>query len=136
MNPEELKARTQSFGLRIIRLVSALPRDPAARVIGRQVLRSGTSVGANYRAACRAKSRADFAAKIAIVEEEVDETLYWLEVLIKSRLVKAERLQHLIKETEELVAIVSASRKAVRRHLSGPREQQPARVNRQSTIDN
>jgi len=70
------------------------------------------------------------------VEEEVDETLYWLEVLIKSGLVKAERLQHLIKETEELVAIVSASRKTVRRHLSGPREQQPARVNRQSTIDN
>jgi hypothetical protein len=73
---------------------------------------------------------------MVIVEEEVDETLYWLEVLIKSGLVKAERLQDLIKETEELVAIVSASRKTARRLLSGPREEQPTRVNRQSTIDN
>ena len=119
MNPEELKARTQSFGLRVIRMVAALPRDPAAQVIGRQVLRSGTSVGANYRAACRARSRADFAAKMAIVEEEVDETLYWLELLTKSGLVKAERLQDLTREANELIAIVSASRKTARQRLSG-----------------
>jgi four helix bundle protein len=120
MNPEHLKARTQSFGLRIIRMVAALPRNPAAQVIGRQILRSGTSVGANYRAACRARPRADFAAKMAIVEEEVDETLYWMEMLIKSGLLKVERLADLTKEADELIAIISASRKTARRNLAGP----------------
>ena len=133
MNPAEFKSRTQSFGLRIIRLVAALGRDPAAHVIGRQILRSGTSVGANYRAACRARSRADFVAKMAIVEEEVDETLYWLEILGKSGLVKAGRLADLTKEANELIAIVSASRKTARRH---PSRAPAAPVNRQSKIDN
>lgn len=76
MTPAELKARTKAFALRTIRLAATLPRDHAGRVIGNQILRSSTSVGANYRAACRARSRADFAAKLAIVEEEADETLY------------------------------------------------------------
>jgi four helix bundle protein len=120
MNPEEPKARTQSFDLRIIPMVAALPRSPAAQVVGRQILRSGTSVGANYRAACRARSRADFAAKMAIVEEEVDETLYWLEMLTKSGLLKAERLADLTKEADELIAIISASRKTARRNLTSP----------------
>ncbi len=84
MTPEELKNRTQSFALRVIRLVGALPRHTAAQAIGKQILRSATSVGANYHAACRARSRADFAAKLALVEEEADETLYWLELMAKS----------------------------------------------------
>jgi four helix bundle protein len=119
MNPEELKARTRSFGLRIIHMVAALPRNPAAQVIGRQILRSGTSVGANYRAACRARSRADFAAKMAIVEEEVDETLYWLEMLTISGLLEAERFAALLKEANGLLAIASASRITARRRAAG-----------------
>ena len=111
MTNEELKARTQAFALRIIKLVATLPRQGASGVIARQILRSGTSVGANYRAACRARSRADFVAKLAIVEEEADETLYWLELLVKGSLVKAEKLQPLMKEADELVAIITAARK-------------------------
>ncbi len=111
MTPEELKNRTQSFALRVIRLVGALPRHPAAQVIGKQMLRPATSVGANYRAACRARSRADFAAKLALVEEEADETLYWIELMAKSGMVGTERLKGLAKEANELVAIVTASRK-------------------------
>ena len=89
MTPEELKARTKSFALRVIKLVGALPNDPATRVIGNQMLRSATSVGANYRAACRVQSHATFAAKLAVVIEEADETLYWLELLAESGRVKA-----------------------------------------------
>jgi four helix bundle protein len=111
MTSEELKGRTQEFALRIIRLVGALPRNVTGQVIGRQVLRSGTSVGANYRAACRARSRADFVAKLAIAEEEADETLYWLELLVKSTIVKPERLLPLVKEANELVAIITSARK-------------------------
>lgn len=92
-------------------MVGALPRNMSAQVIGRQILRSGTSVGANYRAACRARSRADFAAKLAIVEEEADETLYWLELLAKSGVIKPERLTELANEANELVAIITAARK-------------------------
>ena len=79
MTPEELRTRTKRFAARIIRMHSALPRTPAARIIGDQVLRSATSVGANYRAACRARSRAEFIAKLGIVVEEAEETVYWLE---------------------------------------------------------
>ena len=78
MNRDELKKRTKEFALRIIKLVNALPNNPAGRVIGNQLLRAGTSVGANYRAACRAKSKSDFIYKINIVEEEVDESAFWL----------------------------------------------------------
>ncbi len=111
MTPEELKSRTTAFALRVIRLAGALPRSQAAQVIGRQMLRAGTSVGANYRAACRARSRADFAAKMGIVEEEADEALYWLELLVQSGLVKLGRVEELMKEANEIVAIVTASRK-------------------------
>ena len=97
-------------------MVGGLPRHPAAQVMARQVLRSAMSVGANYRAACRAQSRASFAAKLAIVAEEADETIYWLELLGESNLVKPQRLEALIKETDELLAIVTASRKTARRH--------------------
>jgi len=102
MTPEELKARTKSFALRIIKLVGSLPSDPAARVMGNQIVQSATSVGANYRAACRAQSRAVFAAKLAVVIEETDETLYWLELLGESGRVKPELQRGLLKEASEL----------------------------------
>ncbi len=111
MTPDELKLRTKAFALRVIRLAEVFPRTPTAGVIQRQIVRSGTSVGANYRAACRARSRADFAAKLAIAEEEADETLYWLELLADSGLIKAEQLSELQREASELVAIMTASRK-------------------------
>ncbi|MCM2360045.1 MAG: four helix bundle protein [Geobacteraceae bacterium] len=86
MGNENLKERTKSFALRVIRLVEALPKGRTVDVIGKQLLRSGTSVGANYRAACRSKSAADFIAKMGIVEEETDESIYWMELLIESGL--------------------------------------------------
>jgi four helix bundle protein len=111
VTPNELKSRTQAFALRVIRLANALPRNAAAQVIGRQILRSGTSISANYRAACRARSRADFVAKLAIVEEEADETVYWVELLTQSGIMKASRIEKLTKEADELVAIITAARK-------------------------
>jgi four helix bundle protein len=115
MTPEELKARTKSFALRVIKLVGALPSDSATRVIENQMLRSATSVGANYRAACRAQSPAAFAAKLAVVIEEADETLYWLELLAESGRVKAALLEDLQKEVSALVVIVTAARKTAQK---------------------
>jgi four helix bundle protein len=115
MTPEELKTRTKAFALRIIKLVDALPRSQAGQTIGRQLLRSATSVGANYRAACRAQSRAEFASKISIVVEEADETLYWLELLKESDLIVSERLVQLLQEAHELVAIAVSSRKTAKK---------------------
>lgn len=118
MTPQELKSRARASGLRWIRLVGRLPRDAASQIMGRQILRSGTSGGANYRAACRARSRADFAGKLALVKEEAHETLDWLELLQKSGLVKADRLADLIKEAEALVAIITTSRKTVQEKIN------------------
>jgi len=115
MTPRELQIRTKAFALRVITLVDTLPRSTAGQIIGRQLLRSATSVGANYRAACRAQSRAEFAAKLSVVLEEADETLYWLELLQESTLIKAERLTELMKEANELVAISVAARKTAKR---------------------
>ena len=117
MTPQELKNRTKGFALRIIKLVNAMPYSGAGDVIGRQLLRSATSVGANYRSACRAQSRADFAAKMAVVAEEADESLYWLELVLESGLIKAERLGELLKEANEIVSIVTASRKTAKARL-------------------
>jgi four helix bundle protein len=114
MTPDELKARTKAFSLEIIRFVSGLPRTEVARVIGRQLLRAGTAVGANYRAACRARSSADFKAKLAIVEEEADESLYWLELLSEAGITTGKSLFILLKEANELVAIFTASRRTSR----------------------
>jgi four helix bundle protein len=114
MTPKELQARTKSFALRVIRLVDALPRSTASQVIGRQLLRAATSVGANYRAACRAQSHAEFAAKLSIVVEEADESLYWLELLQESRLIKPEQLAELLREANELLAISVAARKTAK----------------------
>lgn len=105
----ELQERTKKFALRIISAFSRLPKTEEARVLGRQFLRSGTSVAANYRAACRARSAADFISKISIVTEETDETLFWLELVVEAKLVRAENLAPLILECEELVKIFSAS---------------------------
>ena len=91
-----------------------MPRSLAGQIISRQLLRSATSVGANYRAACKAQSRAEFAAKLSIVVEEADETLYWLELLKESGLIQPERLRELIKEADELVAIATSSRKTAK----------------------
>ena len=114
MTPEELQARTKAFALAVIRLVSRLPRTEVARVIGRQLLRAGTAVGANYRAACRARSSADFRAKLAVVEEEADESLYWLELLADAGILPGHALAGLLQEANELVAIFTASRKTAR----------------------
>jgi len=114
VNAEELKQRTKQFGIRIVKLVEALPRNQTASVIGRQLLRSATSVGANYRAVCRAKSRADFIAKLGIVEEECDESLYWLEILVETNLIKPALVASLMKEGEEILAIIVASAKTAR----------------------
>lgn len=109
MKPEELKLRTKKFALRVIKLYRSLPKGKDAEVLGYQLLRAGTSVGANYRAACRARSQADFISKITIVEEEADESAYWIELLVESELVKKELLVELLKEANELTAIFTAS---------------------------
>jgi four helix bundle protein len=109
MTPEEMKMRTKTYALRVIRVVQALPRSDVARELGNQLLRAGTSVGANYRAACRGKSRADFINKLKIVEEECDESLFWMELLVDGGLVPAARLAPLQGEGSEILAIVVAS---------------------------
>ena len=106
---EELRARTKKFALRIIRLFQKLPRTPEAQILGKQLLRSGTSVGANYRAAGRARSGAEFSSKIGIVLEEADETVFWIECLIEAGIVKEQLLSDLLTEANELVAIFAAS---------------------------
>lgn len=109
MTPEELKQRTKAYGLRVIHAVQALPRGDVARTLGNQLLRAGTSVGANYRAACRGKSRPDFINKLKIAEEECDESLYWMELLVDSALIPARRLALLQQEGSEILAILVAS---------------------------
>ncbi|MBM4020057.1 MAG: four helix bundle protein [Planctomycetes bacterium] len=115
MTEQELKARTKQFALRIMRLVRALPKNLEGRVIGGQLLRCGTSVGANYRAVCRGRSKADFVAKMAIAEEEADEASYWLELIVEGGLMTEPRMRPLLKEANELVAILTASRKSASR---------------------
>jgi four helix bundle protein len=116
MDQHEMKRRTKAFAVKIVRLFESLPQKRAAYVLGRQLLRCGTSVGANYRSACRAKSAADFIAKMGIVEEEIDETIYWLELLIEVGILKAEEAEAILKEANELLAIVVASIKTVRKN--------------------
>ena len=115
MTREDFKSRTKAFALRIIKLVDALPRDPVAKTLGSQLLRSGTSVAANYRAAVRARSAAEFVAKMVIVEEECDEALFWMELLIESGRMKPSLLAGLMREGGEILAITVASIKTARR---------------------
>ena len=114
MDAEELKRRTKQFGLRIIQLVEDLPSTKSASVVGNQLLRSGTSVGANYRSACRGRSKLDFISKIGITIEEADESLYWMELLIESGQMAKETLTPLMKEADELISILTASAKTAR----------------------
>src|ERR1700741_3692569 len=111
MGEQELKNRTKAFALNVMKLVGALQDGVVARTIGNQILRSGTSVGANYRAACRGRSKAEFIAKLGIVVEEADETCYWLELIIDGQLLAANFVAPLLQEANELTAIMVASRK-------------------------
>ena len=114
MDEKELKARTKRFALDVIGAVEALPAGATARTIGHQLLRAGMSVGANYSAACRAKSKPDFISKLGIAFEEADECLYWMELLRDARIVPVEKLEALRREADELVAIFHASIKTAR----------------------
>jgi four helix bundle protein len=112
MTTDKLKARTKELALRVIRLVDALPSDVKGRTIANQMIRCATSVPANYRAACRARSRAEFIAKLGVVEEEADETAFWLELIIDSGIRSQTQIQVLLREAGEIVAIMAASRKS------------------------
>ena len=118
MDAEELKRRTKKFGLNVIKLVESLPSTQTGKVIGNQLLRSALSVGANYRAACRGRSKADFISKIGITIEEADESQHWLEMLTEAGLLPQEKVQPLAKEANELVAILTASAKTARENLN------------------
>jgi four helix bundle protein len=114
MTEEEFKARTKQIALRVIRVVESLPNTNSAQIIGKQLLRSATSIGANYRAACRGKSTADVLHKMAIVEEEADESLYWLELLIESKIFPENKLSALRNDINEIVAMTVSSIKTLR----------------------
>jgi four helix bundle protein len=109
MTADELKKRTKKFAIEIVKLSKALPNEPTCWVIGKQLLRCGTSVGANYRSACRARSKADFISKIGIVEEEADETCFWLELISEAQLAKGEDFDRAYQEAKELTAIFTAT---------------------------
>ena len=112
MNPEELKDRTKKFALRILNLADKLPRGLKGRVLSDQIARAGTSAAANYRAACKARSRAEFVAKIGVAEEEADEVQFWLELICEDNVLPASRLAELQQEARELTVIFAASRKS------------------------
>jgi four helix bundle protein len=117
MNSSELKNRTKQFALRTLKLVTAMPNTIAGRAIANQIVRSGTSVAANYRASCRARSRTEFVAKIGVVLEEADETLLWLELIHEAKLLPSKRIAPLLLEANELVAIMVTSRKSAASNL-------------------
>ena len=116
MNKEDFKLKTKKFSLQIIRFVESLPRNQTAYVLAKQLLRSGTSVGANYRAACRARSTAEFIAKMGIVEEEADESMYWMELLVEAEVIKNVGIKHLMVEANEIVAMTVASIRTSKRN--------------------
>jgi four helix bundle protein len=115
VNEQVFKDRTRQIALRVIRLVSAVPRGPVGNLISGQLVRCGTSIGSNYRAACRGRSPADVIAKLGIVEEEADETLYWLELTVAAGLLPETRLKPLMQEVGEILAMTVASIKTLRR---------------------
>jgi four helix bundle protein len=118
MNENDLKKRTKQFGLQAIKSVESLPSGQTARTIGNQLLRSDMSVGANYRAACRGRSKADFIAKAGISLEEADECLYWMELLQEAEIVPGDKMKDIMKEADELVAIFTASIKTAKANLN------------------
>jgi four helix bundle protein len=117
MTEAELKQRTKRFALRVLKLVAALPKTLIGRTVGAQLVRAGTSVGANYRAACRARSGRDFVSKLGIVEEEADESAYWLELIVEGGLLKKRLVDALLNEANELSAIMTSSRKSASANL-------------------
>jgi len=112
MTQDEMKARTKAFALGVIRLMRALPKSVEGRAIANQLIRSGTSVAANYRSACRARSRTEFAAKVGVVLEEADESLLWLELIVDAGLLPGKRCDALLLEATELVSMMAATRKS------------------------
>jgi len=130
MNATELKERAKQFALRVMRRVDALPNTPKGRALASQLVRSGTSVAANYRAACRGRSRAEFIAKIGIAEEEADETALWLELIIEDKLLPEKKIAPLLQEANELVAIMAAS------YISASRSTHKTSLNSKSPIEN
>lgn len=119
MTPEEMKQRTKSFALRVNRLVESLPGGRVGNVISRQLIRCATSVGANYRAVCRSRTDKDFLACMGIVEEEADESIYWMELLVDSNLIKRELITDLMNEGEEILKIVVSSIRTARKRVYG-----------------
>ena len=118
MNEKIFKDRTKQLAISIIRLVEEMPKSVSATAIARQIVRSGTSIGANYRAACRAKSTADMINKLKIVEEESDETAYWLELLVETGYLPLEKVSPIAKETDEIIAMTVSSIKTLRARKS------------------
>lgn len=114
--PDQMAQRTKALALRILKLAESLPRTVTGKTLGHQIARCGTSVAANYRAAVRARSKAEFIAKLSIVHEEADETLFWLEMIVESNLIPFTKLQDLISETDQIVAIIVASLKTAKRN--------------------
>ncbi len=112
-----MKCRTKQYAIQIIRFYEKLPKNKITDVIGRQLIKSGTSVGANYRSACRARSRAEFISKLGIVEEETDETMYWIELLIEIGYAKENEVRELLNEANEILAIVISSIKTARKNI-------------------
>ncbi len=112
---EEFKTRTKQFALRCLNLLKNLPKDSASQIIGKQLFRSASSVASNYRAVCRSRSHAEFYSKLSIVVEEADETVFWLEMIMEGQILPKEKLESLHKESIEILAIVSASRKTVKK---------------------
>ena len=114
MNRREMKDRTKEFAKRIVRLCRTLPNNREGRLIGNQIFRSGTSVAANYRAACRSRSKAEFISKMTIVEEEADETLFWLEMLSEMEIINSDLLAPMMAENDEIVSIIVSSIKTAK----------------------
>ncbi|HSP45682.1 MAG TPA: four helix bundle protein [Chthoniobacterales bacterium] len=135
MNEQEMIARTKQFALRIMKLVGALPRSIQGRAIGGQLMRSGTSVAANYRAACRARSKAEFIAKLGTVEEEADESAFWLELIVEGELLTAAKVQPLLIEAGELVAITAASKKTASGALAKSQIVNSLKISKRGTVE-
>ncbi|HEY8205178.1 MAG TPA: four helix bundle protein [Pyrinomonadaceae bacterium] len=134
MKPDDLKKRTKQFALRVLQLVAALPKSLAGKTIGGQLVRAGTSVGANYRAACRARSKLEFIAKIGIVEEEADESAFWIELIIEGELLKPQLVQSLLIEANELAKIMASSRKSASESLETKQSGKSTIINRKSAM--
>jgi four helix bundle protein len=117
MGEYDLRKRVKRLALRIVRLVQALPHSIEGSVFGRQILRSGTSIAANYYSACKARSKKDFVSKLGVAEEEADETIFWLELIVESKLIVGKRVTALIQEVNEIIAILASSRITAKRNL-------------------